>query len=202
MRKLLVLGCVFGALSAHAAGSSKTVRRLRVKDYPELPPGVAAGLQSRRCTIPQPNRNGPARNVIQGEFSRKGQKGWAVLCSSGGKSSILAFRNNNDSNPDEIAESPDNRFLIDTWQGGTVYSREISTVDQRFIVRHYRAYGEPKPPPIDHNGIDDVFLRRHPSPGIGTVTSGCSCRGQTERLLSPRTESAAHRTVKWCPIFS
>jgi hypothetical protein len=137
-----------------------TVRRLRVEEYPELPYGVAAILQSRHCTIPQPSQNGPARNVIQGEFFRKEQKGWAVLCSSGGKSSILVFRNNGDSTPDEIAESPDSQFLIDTRQGGTVYSREISAVKQKFILRRYRAYGGPKPPPIDHNGIDDAFLEK------------------------------------------
>lgn len=57
--------------------------------------------------------------MIKGEFFRKGQNGWAVLCSSDGKSSILAFRNNNDSSPDEIAESPDYQFLINNWQGGT-----------------------------------------------------------------------------------
>ena len=161
MRKLLVLLPLFCPLSAHAADSNRTVRRLRVEDYPELPSGVGAVLQSRHCTIPQPNKDGPARNVIKGEFFRKEQKGWAVLCSSGGKSSILVFRNNNDSSPDEIAESPDHQFLINnTWQGGTVYSREISAVDQEFILRHYRAYSGPKPPPIDHNGIDDAFLEK------------------------------------------
>ena len=160
MRKLLMLLSLFCPLSAHAADSNRTFRRLRVENYPELPSGVSAVLQSRRCTIPQPSKDGPARNVIQGEFFRKGQKGWAVLCSSGGKSSILVFRNNHDSSPDEIAESSDHQFLIDTWQGETVYSREISAVDQKFILRHYRAYGGPKPPPIDHSGIDDAFLEK------------------------------------------
>jgi hypothetical protein len=70
------------------------------------------------------------------------------------------FRNNYDGSPDEIAGSPDSRFLIDTWQGETVYSIEISTVNQRLILGHYRAYGGPKPPPIDHNGIDDAFLEK------------------------------------------
>lgn len=121
---------------------------------------MAAVLQSRHCTIPQPTNNGPARNVIRGEFFQKGQKGWAVLCSRDGKSSILVFRNNHDSHPDEIAESPDDRFVVETWQGELVYSREISAVDQNFILRHYRAYGGPKPPPIDHNGIDDAFLEK------------------------------------------
>jgi hypothetical protein len=160
MRNLLVLLSLFCPVGAHAADSNKAMRQLRVENYPELPSSVAAVLQSRHCTIPQPNQDGPGSNVIQGKFFGKGQKGWAVLCSSGGKSSILVFRNNNDSSPDEIAESPDNQFLIDTWQGGTAYSREISAADQKFIRRHYRAYGGPKPPPIDHNGIDDAFLEK------------------------------------------
>lgn len=160
MRKLLMLLSLFSPLSPHTADSNKIVRRLRAEDYPELPSGVVAILQSRHCTIPQPNKDGPARNVIQGEFFGRRQKGWAVLCSSAGKSSILVFRNNNDSSPEEIAESPDNQFLIDTWQGETVYSREISAVDRRFILRHYRTYGGPRSPPIDHNGIDDAFLEK------------------------------------------
>jgi hypothetical protein len=121
---------------------------------------VAAVLRSRRCTIPQPSEDGPARNVIRGEFFHRGQKGWAVLCSSGGKSSILVFRNSYDSRPDEIAESADKRFIIDTWRGGKVYSREISTVGKEFILRHFLTYGGPKPPLIDHDGIDDAFLEK------------------------------------------
>src|SRR5271167_3823015 len=159
MRKLLVLLCLFCALSAPAADSNKSVRRLRVENYPELPSRVAAVLQSRHCTIPQPQQDRPASNVIKGEFFRKGQSGWAVLCSSGGRSSILVFRSDSDSNPDEIAASPDHRFL-NTWQGRMVYLREISAVDQELILRHYRAYGGPKPPPIDHKGIDDAFLEK------------------------------------------
>ncbi len=160
MRLKSVALCLCCTLSTHAADSNKTVRRLRVANYPELPSSVAAVLQNRRCTIPQPSRDGPARNVVQGEFFAKGQKGWAVLCSSDGTSSILAFRNDYDTSPDEIAESPDNRFFIATWQGWTVYSREISAVDKKFILRHYRAYGGPKPPPVDHNGIDDAFFEK------------------------------------------
>ena len=160
MRQLLVLLGLFCALSARAADSGKPVQRLRVENYPELPSAVAAVLESRHCSIPQPNQNGPARNVIRGKFFRKGQKGWAVLCSADGKSSILVFRNNHDGHPDEIAGCSDDRFLIETWQGEMVYLREISTVDQKFIFRHYRAHGGPKAPPIDHNGIDDAFLEK------------------------------------------
>ena len=27
-------------------------------------------------------------------------------------------------------------------------------------MRHYDAYGGPKPPPIDHQGIDDAFVEK------------------------------------------
>jgi hypothetical protein len=160
IRNFLVLLILFCALSAHSADSSNTGRRLRVENYPELPAKVAAVLKSRRCTIPQPNQEGRARNVIRGEFFRRRQKGWAVLCSSGGKSSILVFRHRHDSSPDEIAESADNRFIIDTWEAKRVYSREISAVNRKFIHRHHYAYGGLKPPPIHHDGIDDAFLEK------------------------------------------
>ncbi len=38
------------------------------------------------------------------------------------------------------------------------FSRRISAVGKQFIMRHYRAYGGPTPPPIDHQGINDMFL--------------------------------------------
>jgi len=40
------------------------------------------------------------------------------------------------------------------------YSRGITPVGRDFIMRDYNAYGGPKPPPIDHQGIDDAFLEK------------------------------------------
>lgn len=157
---LLLLLSLFWALGAHAAESNASGRRLRVENVPELPASVAAVLHDRSCTIPQPSQEAHVRNVIRGKFFRKGQRGWAVLCSSGGKSSILVFRDSHDSSPDEIAESADHRFIIDTWEGKKVYSREISAVNRDFILRHYHSYGGLQPPPIDHDGIDDASLEK------------------------------------------
>ena len=39
-------------------------------------------------------------------------------------------------------------------------TRSRATVGRDFIMRHYRAYGSPQPPPIDHHGIDDAFLEK------------------------------------------
>ena len=134
--------------------------RLQVADFPRLPSAVATALRTRKCTIPQPRKDGPRRNAIQGEFFRRGQRGWAVVCSSAGKSSILVFQSDGDTEPEEIAKSEDGFYLMDTGQGWTSYSREISAVDRSYIVRHYRAYGGPPPPPIDHHGVDDGFLEK------------------------------------------
>ena len=160
MRSVVMLLSIICALSAHATRANNTVRRLQIEDYPQLPPNVAVVLRSRACTIPQPSQSAPPRNVIVGDFFQKGQTAWAVLCSSANQSMILVFRNRSDHNPSEIAKSEDSRFIIETWQGGKLYSREISAADRRFILRHYSAYGGLKPPQIDHSGIDDAFLEK------------------------------------------
>ena len=95
-----------------------------------------------------------------GEFFVKGQISWAVLCSTGGQSGILVFRNDSDTKPDELARAEDRNYLQGDVGGVIVYSREVSVVERQYIVRHYRAYGGPEPPPIDHQGINDSFLEK------------------------------------------
>lgn len=140
--------------------AEQTVRRLNPADFPELPPAVAAVLSRRGCTIPQPDRDGPGVNVIRGEFFEAGSVGWAVLCSTEGKSSILVFRSGQDEKPEALGESEDANYYSGTGQAWTSYSRRITAVDRKFIVSHYRAYGGPRPPAIGHHGIDDAFLEK------------------------------------------
>lgn len=135
--------------SAQFEAAAKQIRRLPPGAFPELPSTIAAVLRARGCLIPQPAPGGPPRNVIRGEFFVKGQPGWAVLCSAGGFSSILAFRSDADAHPEELAKSEDK-----------LYPRDLSAVDRKFIMEHYRASGGPQPPPIDHQGIDDAFLEK------------------------------------------
>jgi hypothetical protein len=139
---------------------NRTARRLGAEAFPQLPRALAGVLKVRGCSIPQPDKKGPGRNVVRGEFFRKGEPRWAVLCSAAGKSSILVFRNAGDGAPHQIAESADSAYLVDTGDGWTSYSREIRAVNRNFIVGHYRAYGGPEPPPITHHGVDDAFLEK------------------------------------------
>ncbi len=121
------------------------IRRLPVEAFPELPPIIAGVLRARGCRVPQPSPEGAPRNVIRGEFFAKGEAGWAVLCSVNNSMTLLAFRNDRDANPDTVTTSD---------------AHQITAVGRDFIMRHYRAYGGPEPPPIDHHGIDDAFLEK------------------------------------------
>ena len=102
------------------------------------------------------------QNVIKGEFTRKGQTAWAVLCSLNRVSTILIFRNASEQDPVELARESDIDKLQDVGGDAIGYSRAISPVGRQFILDHYRAYGGPRPPTIDHQGINDGFVERHP----------------------------------------
>lgn len=136
------------------------IRRLPVDAFPTLPPAVAGVLRARNCRVPQPWMEGAPRNVIRGEFFGKGQPGWAVLCSVNNSSSLLVFRSDRDTDPEILNSAEDSGYLQGVGGDAIGYSREITTVSRDFIVKHYRAYGGPEPPPIDHHGIDDAFLEK------------------------------------------
>lgn len=145
---------------ARAEEAIGKIRRLPVEAFPELPAAVVEVLRARNCRVPQPSPGGAPRNVIRGEFFARGEAGWAVLCSVNNSTALLAFRNDRDTDPDTVTTSEDRNYLQGL-DGDTIrYSREITAAGRDFIIRHYRAYGGPEPPPIDHHGIDDAFLEK------------------------------------------
>ena len=144
--------------AARAREATGKIRRLPLEAFPELPPVVAGVLRARNCRAPQPTAADPPRNVIRGEFFAKGERGWAVLCSVNNSTALLAFRNDRDANPDTVVTIDDENSLQGLDGKNFAYSREITAAGRDFIMRHYRAYGGPEPPPLDHQGIDDAFL--------------------------------------------
>ena len=138
--------------------ADRLVVRLRPAAFLELPKNLMADLQRRGCTIPQASMIKERQNVIKGEFARPGQTDWAVLCSVSRVSSILVFWNGSASNPADIAKRKDINGLQGWVDDKIVYSRAITPVGKAFIVEHFDAYGGPKPPPIDHQGMDDAFV--------------------------------------------
>jgi hypothetical protein len=133
-----------------AQSSPAQIARLSPAAFRELPTNLVEELQRRGCTIPQETWSGRRNNVIKGQFKKPGQMDWAVLCSLKGVSTILVFWNASEKNPDAIAPAKD---------PDSNNQRGIRAVGKDFIMRQYRqyrAYGGPKPPPIDHQGIEDA----------------------------------------------
>ena len=129
--------------------------RLQPAVFSQLPENIVRELQSRQCTIPQVYDDPKPRNVISGEFKKKGQTDWAILCSKDLISSILIFWNGSVENPSVLFPLPDKGALQGIGDDRIGYSRYIAVVGRTFIEDHYRAYGGPQPPAIDHDGIAD-----------------------------------------------
>jgi hypothetical protein len=132
--------------------------RLPPSAFPELPASIQKELERRGCTIPQPFI-GTHQNVISGRFTSAKQTDWAVLCSVKRRSSILVFRPGSAAVA-ELAEQPDSGALQMIGGGAIGYSRALGVADAEFIRVHHERYGGRKPPPLDHDGIDDVFVEK------------------------------------------
>ena len=136
----------------------KEIRRLPPNTFSELPTAIIGDLNRRRCTIPQADRSPHPHNVVKGSFSGKGQIDWAVLCSRGDESSILVFKGQTTEGVWELAKGPDKNWLQTVEERRIGYSRRISAAKGNAILDYHGAFGGPKPPPIDHQGIEDSFL--------------------------------------------
>ena len=135
--------------------------RLPPTAFSRLPKNVVSFLQRRGCTVPQTYLSRKPHNVVHGEFRRRGQTDWAVLCSRDGESSILVFWRGSTKSVSEIARAPDEGYMQTVAGGAKVgYSRMIEAVGRGYIISHYKSYGGPKPPPIDHQGIDDIYAEK------------------------------------------
>ena len=155
-----VMAIIAGLWSGGAQDWDKAdlaTRRSPPSAFPELPASIQKDLTRRGCTIPQPDDATDA-NVIKGRFASARQTDWAVLCSIRRISSILVFRNESPSLVAELAAQPDRGSLRVIVDGVIGYSRVLGVADADFIRVHYQRYGGTKPPPLDHDGIEDAAL--------------------------------------------
>ncbi len=130
--------------------TSSDYRRLTPDEIPGLPVAIRAALNTAGCTIPQAVQSGPPQGVERGAFMERGVVSWAVLCARQGRSSILVFHDSASRRFEEVAREPVEGRIADG-----ILQRSLGKASARFIQEHYRAYGGPKPPPLDHIGIDD-----------------------------------------------
>jgi hypothetical protein len=138
--------------------ADRETRRLPPSAFENLPEPVRTDLERRGCTIPQVWHDSIAGNVASGEFHRPGQTDWAVLCSVSRVSAVLVYQNGIADSVEELAPSPDKNYLQGVGDGRIGFSRGIGTAAPRFIRQAYEQYGGPRPPPLDHVGINDAFV--------------------------------------------
>jgi hypothetical protein len=133
--------------------------RLKPSAFPSVSARVREELDRRGCGVPQGYSDRVPHNVVQGRFTSNTQTDIAVLCSKAQISSILVFRGGSTASVSELAKRPDSEFLQVVASGGVVgYSRVLGVADPKYIQEHHQRYGGPKPPGLDHDGIDDIFV--------------------------------------------
>ncbi len=138
--------------------SNQRTRRLPPSAFPQLPAGIIKQLEARGCTVAQVEDEAGPHNFIRGQFARKGQTDWAVLCSKDGQSFIFVFWGKPTACSSELALAKDAE--ID-------YSRKIDAVSRKRILEYYKAFGGPAPPSLDHEGIEDATI------GKGSIIYYC-----------------------------
>ena len=83
----------------------------------------------------------------------------AVLCSVQGVSSVRVYRGGSTTDVAVVNPMPDRSYLQSVG-GSEGFSRGIGVAEPEYIRDHHAAYGGPQPPPLEHDGIDDVFLEK------------------------------------------
>jgi hypothetical protein len=152
---------VAGASNQDWARADREIRRLSPSVFPNLPMAVRAELGRRGCLIPQPFTARRPENVIRGHFTSPAQTDWAVLCSIAGVSSILVFRGGSVINVAELQRLPDRTFLQVVADNLAIgYSRAIGVANARLIRKYQKEFGGLVPSPLDHEGINDIFVEK------------------------------------------
>lgn len=136
------------ATASPASERKYPILRLPPTAFPELPKNLVAELKRRGCTIPQVAGFNKRQNVIRGEFAKPGQTDWAVLCYCKGFLGLYVFWNGSELDMATVGRRQFPAALP------APFVTAIAPVSRTYILDHYEAYGGPKPPPTDHQGID------------------------------------------------
>ena len=170
-KALLSLVFVLGVSLLLVAGASGTelgqvYKPLSPADFPSLPAHVKKELDKMGCRIPQAYEAQP-NNAVQGEFAKKGQKDWALLCSKGGSSRLLIFWGGSAKCPDPGRVAADQDFLqyqndqkpgaADPRDPATklYFSRMIAALNPEDTKAQFAARSARKKLAPDHDGIEE-----------------------------------------------
>ena len=151
------IGC-FLALLPCGLRAQSAGRLASVSEFPELPRAIAQDAANRGCRIPQAGGVAKPHNVIQGEFRKKGERNWALLCLIGNGSTILVYWDESGKNPVLLMPLDE---TITPYKNG--YYRILEAVDADFLRKHYdpsAADFDRLPDTLDHQGIDDGIYEK------------------------------------------
>ena len=117
-----------------------------------MPAAVREYLEARACKVPQSYVSKEPHNVVSGHLFSASQTDTAALCWSGGRESLLVFRSNTAERVITLGEAAIGGYLQDIDGRGTLdYSHVLGVATRASILSNYKAFGGPKPPPIDHD---------------------------------------------------
>ena len=122
--------------------ASSDITYIAPNSISDLPPHVISALEKEKCLVPKWSYQ--FGGVTKGEFARPGQRDVAVICTRNNHSRILMFWGGPAGGPSEMDS----------------IGQFISTVDKRYILEHFAAYGGNKPPKITHQAINDHYLEK------------------------------------------
>lgn len=96
MQKTFVLIFSFISLTYNAHcdiwdNAVKSIRRIAPSEAHDIPSHIVHELEKEKCLIPQPAEESDKVNFIKGEFVKRGQTDWIVICSKEGKSKPFFF---------------------------------------------------------------------------------------------------------------
>ncbi len=163
---IIIIPLLFLLLSADWTKSEiwenglKNIIYLPPSDFKDLPSTIVKYLNNQGYKIPQPyfyKSGGKKYNAIKSRFYSPNKYDWAIMCSKENRSKVLVFISGSTKNIDSILEFENTDGLQGIGDENVGFSLGIEIVGKKYIMNHYKAYGGPKPPPINHDGIDFIF---------------------------------------------
>lgn len=138
--------------------AEKEIKLLEPSSFKQLPNHIVQKLEIRGCKIPQAYPFEKPHNVIQGQFAKKGQNDWSILCSVNSASTLLFFWGGSAQCESEVGKDKNINWLQVVGGRGVGYSRLISSADKK-QMQNYQEYNKERIlQPLSHEGIDVAFI--------------------------------------------
>lgn len=136
------------------------IHRLPLNAFPDLPEHVVDQLTERECLIPQSFEAHHPENVVHASLERAGSSDWAVLCSAGGKVSLLIFLDGGGGKPTVLATvSEEERLQRHDSSGVLGFNWAIEPASPE-DVHEAQSGMQKRPPRPDHDALADITLDR------------------------------------------